>query len=365
LKSIEVKDKKFIEQCFKLARKGKGKVSPNPLVGALLVKNGKVIGQGYHKKSGEAHAEVNAIQDATKNVAGATLYCNLEPCCHTNKQTPPCVPLIIQNKIKRVVISTLDPNEDVNGKGVQQLREAGIEALSGILEDDGKGLNKFYFKFVQEKLPFVTLKIAQSIDGKISEAKNKQTWLTGKEAIKYVHKLRSEYDAVLVGANTIIIDNPQLNVREAKGRNPIRVIVDGNLTIPTNSKIFNLSDSEKTWIFTSSNVDVKKVRRIADKGINIFTINSKQNHFNLKKILKVLADHKITSLLVEGGADIFSQFIEKDLFDEIIVLQAPKILGRGINGFNMKRLKKIQLLKMDNLGKDIRLVYGRKLSDSL
>ncbi|MDZ7624349.1 MAG: bifunctional diaminohydroxyphosphoribosylaminopyrimidine deaminase/5-amino-6-(5-phosphoribosylamino)uracil reductase RibD [Ignavibacteriaceae bacterium] len=363
MKSIEVKDKKYIEQCFKLARKGKGKVSPNPLVGALLVKNGKVIGKGYHKKFGEAHAEVDAIKNATENVAGATLYCNLEPCCHTNKQTPPCVPLIIQNKIKRVVISTLDPNKDVNGKGVQQLREAGIEVISGILEDDGKELNKFYFKYITKKLPYITLKVAQSLDGKISEAKNKQTWLTGKESIKYVHKLRSEYDAVLVGANTIKIDDPHLNVREAKGRNPIRIIIDGRLSIPLQSQILNPIDPEKTWIFTKSNIDEKKVKRIADKGIKIFTINSKQNHFNLKKILKVLADHKITSLLVEGGADIFTQFLEKDLFDEIIVLQAPKILGKGINGFNMKRLKKIQLLKMDKLGKDIRLVYGRKLSD--
>jgi len=364
VKSLEVKDKKIIEQCFNLARKGRGKVSPNPLVGAILVKNGKVIGKGYHKKFGEAHAEVNAIKNATENVAGATLYCNLEPCCHTNKQTPPCVPLIIQNKIKRVVISTLDPNKDVNGKGVQQLRESGIEVITKILEEDGIELNKFYFKFVQEKLPYVTLKIAQSIDGKISEAKNKQTWLTGKESIKYVHKLRSEYDALLVGAHTIKIDDPQLNVREVKGRNPVRVIIDGKLSIPIKSKILNQVDSGKTWIFTSRNVDEKKVKRIADKGINIFRIgSSKGNLLDIKKILKVLAEQKITSLLVEGGADIFTQFLEKDLFDEVIILQAPKILGKGINGFNMKRLKKIQLLKMDKLGKDIRLVYGRKLSD--
>ncbi|MBE0571694.1 MAG: bifunctional diaminohydroxyphosphoribosylaminopyrimidine deaminase/5-amino-6-(5-phosphoribosylamino)uracil reductase RibD [Ignavibacteriaceae bacterium] len=352
-----------MKKCFSLARKAQGNVSPNPLVGAVLLKNGKVIGQGWHKKYGREHAEVNAIKNATEDVAGSTLYCNLEPCCHTKKQTPPCVPLLIQNKIKRVVISNLDPNKDVDGKGLQQLIEAGIEVISGILEDDGKELNKFYFKFVQDKLPFVTLKIAQSIDGKISEAKNKQTWLTGKEAIKYVHKLRSEYDAVLVGANTIKIDNPQLNVREAKGRNPIRIIIDGRLSIPLQSQILNPIDPEKTWIFTKRDIDEKKVKRIADRGIKIFSVNSKQNHFNLKKILRVLADNKITSLLVEGGADIFTQFLQKDLFDEIIVLQAPKILGRGINGFNIHRLKKILLLKMDNLGKDIRLVYGRKLSD--
>lgn len=355
---------KYIKSCFKLAEKGKGKVSPNPLVGALLVKNGKVIGKGYHKKFGDAHAEVNAIKNATENVAGAILYCNLEPCCHTNKQTPPCVPLIIQNKIKRVVISTLDPNKDVNGKGLQQLREAGIEVISGILEEDGKELNKFYFKFITKKLPFITLKIAQSIDGKISEAKNKQTWLTGKESIKFVHKLRSEYDAVLVGANTIKIDDPQLNVRKVNGRNPVRIIINGKLSIPFTSKILNTGDPEKTWIFASKNVDEKKIKRLRERGIKIFKLDSaRQNKLDIKKILKILAEQKIASLLVEGGADIYTQFLQKDLSDEIIVLQAPKVLGKGINGFNMKRLKKIQLLKMDKLGQDIRLVYGRKLSD--
>ena len=222
----------FLRQCFTLAKKAKGFVSPNPLVGAILVKKGKVIGRGYHKRYGSDHAEVNALKNAKEGVAGSTLYCNFEPCCHTKKQTPPCVPLIIQKKIKRVVISNFDPNKEVNGKGVKQLREAGVEVITDILEDEGKDLNKFYFKYVSEKLPYITLKIAQSIDGKISEAKDKQTWLTGKESINYVHKLRSEYDAVLVGAGTIRTDNPLLNVRTIKGRNPIRIIIDGKLSIP-------------------------------------------------------------------------------------------------------------------------------------
>jgi len=361
MKKNELRAKEYISKCFKVASKGQGLVSPNPLVGALLVKNGKIIGRGYHKKFGAEHAEVNAIKNATQNVADATLYCNLEPCCHTNKKTPPCVPLIIQKKIKRVVISNLDPNDEVDGKGVEQLREAGIEVISGILEDEGKELNKFYFKYVTKNLPYVTLKVAQSIDGKISEAKNKQTWLTGKESIKYVHKLRSEYDAVLVGANTVKVDDPLLTVRDVKGRNPIRVIVDGNLSIPTNSKIVHLSDPEKTWIFTSSNVDEKKVKRIADKGINIFRIsNSKGKLLDIKKILKVLAEQKIISILVEGGQKIFSQFLSQNLFDEIIVLQSPKILGKGLPGIKLTDLKRLRLVEMNRLGKDIKLVYGKK-----
>ena len=355
---------KYIRSCFKLAKKGKGRVSPNPFVGAVLVKNGKVIGRGYHKKCGAAHAEVNAIKNSTEDVTGSTLYCNLEPCCHTNKQTPPCVPLIIQKKIKRVVISNPDPNKDVNGKGVKQLRDAGIEVITGILEDEGKVLNKFYFKYAQEKLPFITLKIAQSIDGKISLSKNKQTWLTGKESIKYVHKLRSKYDAVLVGAGTIKTDNPLLNVREVEGRNPVRVIVDGKLSIPIKSKILNSVDPENTWLFISDSVDEKKVKRIADRGIKIIRIDSsKQKLLDIGKILKVLAENKITSLLVEGGANIFTHFLEEELFDEVIILQTPKILGRGIGFYNLIKMKNLQLLKIDKLGQDIKLIYGKKLSD--
>ena len=357
-------DKKFIRRSFHLAQKGKGHVSPNPLVGAVIVKNGKVIGKGYHKKYGSVHAEVNAINNSTERVAGSTLYCNLEPCSHIKKQTPPCVPLIIQKKIKKVVISNLDPNSAVDGRGVKQLREAGIEVTTDKLEDEGKDLNKFYFKYIKEKFPYITLKIAQSIDGKISVAKNKQTWLTGKESINYVHKLRSEYDGVLVGAGTIKTDDPLLNVRTVKGRNPIRIIIDGKLSIPIKSKILNSIDPENTWIFTSKEVDVKKVKVYTNKGIKIFKINSlKQGHLSIKKILKVLAKNKITSLLVEGGSEIFTQFLDKNLFDEIIILQAPKILGRGIGAFNPEKVKRIQLSSAEKIGKDIKLIYRKNLSD--
>jgi diaminohydroxyphosphoribosylaminopyrimidine deaminase/5-amino-6-(5-phosphoribosylamino)uracil reductase len=353
---------KYIESCFKLAKKGKGNVSPNPFVGAVIVKNGKVIGRGYHKKYGAAHAEVNAIKKATEDVTGSTLYCNLEPCCHTNKQTPPCVPLIIQKKIKRVVISNLDPNKEVNGTGVKQLRDAGIEVITGILEDEGTVLNKFYFKYAQEKLPFITLKIAQSIDGKISESKNKQTWLTGYESIKFVHKLRSEYDAVLVGANTVKVDNPLLTVREVNGRNPIRIIIDGKLSISLNSKILNNTEPEKTWIFTSTKSNQKKLKQLANKGVKVFSVKHTTNgRLNLKSVLKVIAKNRINSVLVEGGQEIFSQFFSKKLFDELIILQSSKILGKGLSGFNSNQLKSLPLIEKNRLGKDIKLVYGGNL----
>jgi len=354
---------KYLKHCFELAKKGKGYVSPNPLVGAVLVKNGKVIGIGFHKKYGTAHAEVDAINHAKENVAGSTLYCNLEPCCHTNKQTPPCVPLIIEKKVKRVVISNLDPNPNVNGIGVSQLRKAGIEVSTGILKEEGEELNKFYFKSLKNKRPYIALKIAQSIDGKISRGKKEQTWLTGKKSQKFVHELRSLYDAVLIGANTVKIDNPLLTVREVQGRNPLRIIIDGKLSSPLNSKIFNSNDSNKTWIFTSEKADRKKIEQLKERGIKIFTI--KQNGtglLNIKTILNTLARNKITSILVEGGAKVFSQFINSGLYDEIIVLQAPVILGEGLNVSKISRIKELQLLGIERLDNDIKLVYGKKLS---
>ena len=357
-------DLKFIRECFKHAEKGKGNVSPNPLVGAVLVKNGKIIGKGYHKKYGEAHAEVNAIKNSKVNVAGSTLYCNLEPCCHKNKQTPPCVPLIIKKKVKRVVISNLDPNKDVNGKGVRQLRAAGIEVTTGVLENEGRVLNKFYFKYAKEKLPFITLKIAQSINGKISLSKKEQIWLTGKKSVEYVHKLRSEYDAVLVGAGTIKTDNALLTVRKVKGRNPIRIIIDGKLSIPLNSKVIDCSDPQKTIIITSNTLSERKIKQLSAKGIKLFKLKtSSKDQIDLKSILKLLAKQKITSALVEGGSEIFTQFLDKNLFDEIIVLQTPKILGRGIGAFNLEKMKRIQLLGAEKIGEDVKLIYRKNLSD--
>lgn len=357
-------EKYYLKKCFKLAQKGRGQVSPNPLVGAVLVKNGKMIGQGWHKKFGEAHAEVNAIQNAKENVSGSTLYCNLEPCCHTNKQTPPCVPLIIRKKIKKVVISNPDPNKNVNGKGIKQLRDAGIEVITGILEDEGKALNKFYFKYVLKKIPYITLKIAQSIDGKISLSNKEQTWLTGTESVKYVHKLRNEYDAVLVGANTINVDNPLLTVRKVRGRNPFRIVIDGSLSLPIKSRILNATDPEKTWVFTSSSSNSKKIIQLEKLGVRVYKIRtSAKNEIDLLNVLKILAKNKIASVLVEGGQKIFSQFLNQNLFDEIIILQSPKFLGSGINAFDNIKLKQLEIKEISRLGVDIRMVFGKKLAD--
>lgn len=256
---IQKEDIKYIKHCFTLAKKGSKKVSPNPMVGAVLVKDDQVIGEGWHAQYGQAHAEVMALENAKHNVAGATLYVNLEPCCHTNKNTPPCVPLIVSKKIKRVVISNKDPNPEVSGKGITQLHSAGIQVSTGVCTEQGDELNRFYFNYVKTKLPYVILKIAQSMDGKIGFHNQEQKWLTSDESRKFVHQMRAQCDAVLVGANTVLVDNPQLTVRMIKGRNPIRVIIDGNLSVQMISTVVKQDDINKTIIFTGKDNDSKKI----------------------------------------------------------------------------------------------------------
>lgn len=349
---------KYIKECFELAKRGKGYVSPNPLVGSMLVKNDKIIGKGYHTGYGKPHAEVEAIKNAVEDVKGSTLYCNLEPCCHTKKQTPPCVPLIIQKGISEVVISNLDPNFAVNGEGVKQLREAGISVVTNVLESDGKELNRFYLKYVTKQIPYVTIKAAQSLDGKISEDWNQQTWLTGKESKIFVHRQRATYDAVIIGANTINVDNPQLDVREVEGRNPKRIIIDGKLNISLDSHIFSANDIENTWIITSETADQTKLKKIIEKGANLFQIPADENNkIELMEILKKLGEEKITSLFVEGGGNIFSQFVEQKLFDELIILQAPLKLGKGLNGIPASFLRKLNKINDEPLGEDRKIVY--------
>ncbi len=353
-------DKVYLKRCLELAAKGMGTVSPNPLVGAVLVKNGKVIGEGYHKRYGEAHAEVDALNNSTGDVNGATLYCNLEPCCHTNKQTPPCVPLIISKGIKKVVISNFDPNPDVNGEGVKQLRDAGIEVIIDVLKEEGKKLNKFYFNYVRKKIPYITLKVAQSKDGKITKSKNEQTWLTGEESNRFVHQQRAAYDAVLVGANTVAVDNPQLTVRNVEGRNPKRIILDGKLSIDLNAAILSAEDIENTWILTSKNADKEKIDQFNEKGARVIQFKSNDvEQIKLIDVLTKLGEDKITSLFVEGGSSIFSQFIDRNYFDEIIILQAPITLGKGVNGVPTSSLLHLKKISSEKIGKDIKLVYKK------
>jgi diaminohydroxyphosphoribosylaminopyrimidine deaminase / 5-amino-6-(5-phosphoribosylamino)uracil reductase len=356
-------DKHFIERCFKLALLGAGHVSPNPLVGAVIVKDGKIISEGWHEECGKAHAEADAITNAKENLTGATLYCNLEPCCHTNKKTPPCVPKIIESKIKRVVISNIDPNPFVAGKGIEQLRNASIEVTTGALSEEGKELNKFFFKYISKKLPYVTLKVAQSLDGKISEEEGKQTWLTEEESSRFVHSQRATYDAVLVGRGTVNIDNPQLNVRHVNGRNPVRIILDGNLISNIESNCFNNGEAKNTWLFVSKNIENERVDKFAEKGVRIFRFGAdNKNVISIKTVLEKLASENISSVLVEGGQKIFSEFVRQNLFDELVILQAPQILGNGLPAFDGINRIPLNLFSVKKLGNDVKYVFKNKTS---
>ncbi len=360
---MSILDEKYMHVCFELALKGSGYVSPNPLVGAVIVKDGQIISTGYHQRYGEAHAERNAVIDAKQNISGATLYCNLEPCVHNDKQTPPCVSLIINNGIKKVVISNIDPNPKVNGRGIQKLKDAGIEVVFDVLEQKGKELNRFFFKSIKTGLPYVTVKMAISSDGKITAAEGSQTWLSCEGSIKFVHRQRSIYDAVLVGANTVNIDNPKLTVRNVSGRNPIRIILDGNLNSRIEAEIFK-DKSCKTLVFCSANADEKKKNNFMKSGIELIELeNGKANELDIRDVLLKLYKLKISSLFVEGGGIVFDQFISQNLFDEIIVLKAPVILQNGINAVPIDTKKDLFLFHKEQLDRDQLRIYKSKTAE--
>jgi diaminohydroxyphosphoribosylaminopyrimidine deaminase/5-amino-6-(5-phosphoribosylamino)uracil reductase len=348
------KDIYYMNKALTLAKYGRGKVSPNPLVGAILVKDGQIIGKGYHRKYGGSHAEINAMESACRPVSGATLYCNLEPCCHIDKKTPPCAQRIIKEKIKRVVIAGLDPNPKVNGQGVRLLKEAGIEVLHGIQQEQHRELNRFFIKHIIHNLPYVTVKIAQTIDAKISNTEGKQTWITCEESVKRVHRWRSWYDAVLVGANTVRTDLPQLNVRAVQGRNPIRIIVSRSLDLPRDE--FYMGKS--TLIFTGE----KSVIKFRDPSSRFIRINLINGNLPISKILRCISDMGYSSLLVEGGSTIFNQFLFSDLADELKVFIAPVIWGNGIPALNNinKPPRKYILQNMERLDQDILLTYRKR-----
>ena len=360
---IDDLDRKYMRLCFELAEKGAGYVAPNPLVGALIVKNGRIISTGYHKKYGSAHAEINAINSADENLEGTTLYCSLEPCVHTGKKTPPCVPAIITCGITKVVISNVDPNPKVSGNGIEKLRNAGVEVVTGVLDEDGKELNRFFFKYMERGMPYVTVKIAQSGDGKITSSKGTRTRLTGIKSQIFVHKLRGTFDAVLVGAKTVNIDDPELTVRKTGGRNPVRIILDGNLNSNPAAKVFNDGKS-RTLIFCSRYIENREKSEFARKKTELIELESGEgNQLALTGVLKELADLKITSLLVEGGGEIFSQFVSRELCDEVIVLKAPVELNGGIEAISIGDRNNFILSKTELLDEDLMLTYRLKTAD--
>lgn len=347
-------DESYIQLAIEIAKKGMGNVSPNPLVGCVIVKNGKIIGAGYHEKFGFAHAEINAINSANENIEGSTLFVNLEPCSHTGK-TPPCVDKIIEKKVKRVVIGTLDMNPLVSGSGIKKLKKAGIDVKVGVLEKECINLNKFFFKYIFKKIPYVTLKFAQTLDAQIADHNGYSKWITSIDSRRYVHSLRSKYDAVLVGSGTAQKDNPSLTVRLVDGRNPQRIVIDSNLRLNFNRNLFKKNTDKELIVLTSekSRQKLRKLKKFADLGIKVLYIKEiSTGRLDLKNALKELGKLNIASLLVEGGNKIFTSFIKENLFDDIFIFMSPKILGCGtpsIGSLGIKSLRQAVKVKIDNV----------------
>jgi diaminohydroxyphosphoribosylaminopyrimidine deaminase/5-amino-6-(5-phosphoribosylamino)uracil reductase len=326
-----------MERALVLARRGAGNTSPNPLVGAIIARDGRVLGEGWHRRYGGKHAEAEALDAVCatgQSLAGADLYCTLEPCCFTGplKRQPPCTQGIITSGIRRVVIANQDPHPAVNGKGIRVLREAGIIVQTGLLSAAGEKLNQDFFTFHRRNRPFVHLKIAQTLDGRIAAPGGDARWITDTAARRLVHRLRSHYDAVLVGRGTVLADDPELTVRLVKGRNPLRVVLDSRLSLPDTAKLLSLPDREKTLIICSG--EHPRIQNLRDCGVGVLPLENGVPGAGLPlgAVLTALGERGVRSILVEGGGSIFSAFLRAGLWDRISVFIAPMILGDGING---------------------------------
>ena len=323
-----IQNEQFIRRVFRLAKKGKGMVSPNPLVGAVIVKGGRIVGEGYHHKAGTEHAEVVAIKRAQRKTKGAAMYVNLEPCCHYGK-TPPCTDSILNAGIKEMYISTKDTNPLVSGKGISHLRRHGMLVHHGILKKEARQLNEFYFTYMEKKRPFVILKIAQTIDGKIADASGNSKWITTKAARKKVHALRNDVDAILTGIGTVISDNPQLTSRLVRTKKePLRIVLDSRLRIPLDAAIVRPG----TIIATLSTIKPRKKAKLLAKGVIFWEFNV-QEHIPLKQILRKAYHKKIQSILIEAGTGVSSSFLRYHLVDKVYFFIASKILGKGLSPF--------------------------------
>lgn len=337
----------YMHSAIKLAQKGVGFVSPNPLVGALIVKDDRIIGSGFHERYGGPHAELNAIISANQSVAGATLYTNLEPCCHINKKTPPCAQRIIQEKIARVVIANKDPNPLVNGAGIALLKQAGIEVVESICSQEGQLLNEVFFTFYRKGRPFIHIKYAQTLDGNIACLSGDSKWITHENARKKAHQLRAAYDAILIGSGTLIADNPQLSIRliEAQKKCPWRIILSSLAAIKIDHAVINDEFREKTIVITDHadfEKNSEKAKLLRAQGSILYTVDGQEDtKLNLSQVLQVLAQKNITSVLVEGGSSIITSFLQEGLVDRVSIFIAPKIIGTGINAVKDLRITKM------------------------
>ena len=363
-KSDSTADQKFIKRALVLAEKGRGHVSPNPMVGAVVVKDGKIVGEGYHQKFGQAHAEVLALEAAGDEALGSTLYVSLEPCNHEGK-TGPCTERIYDAGVSRVVISMLDPNPLVNGAGIGYLRSKGISVTEHVLEDKARELNRGYIKRTLTGKPYILLKLAQTLDGRIATSTGHSKWVTGEGARLMSHKLRSQYDAIMVGIGTILMDDPKLTVRKVKGTIPKRVVLDSQLRIPLDANVLADDHPGKTIIVTTSSASKEKITRIVDRGSTVLVLNADERGWIPQDLLwKELGDLGITSIMVEGGSSVHTECLKGGHADEIAIFFAPKLLGSGVDALgdlgirNINSAIEIADVKIKRLNGDF-MITGR------
>ena len=349
-----ISHKKYMDLTIKLAERGRGLTSPNPMVGCIIVKRGRIVGKGFHKKAGTEHAEVLAMQDAGKKAINSTMYVNLEPCSHWGR-TPPCTEKIVEAGVREVIIGMKDPNPLVNG--FMELKFRGLKTKIGILEKDAKKLNEVFVKYIKTKRPFVILKVAMSADGRIATKTGDSKYITSKEARTFVHQLRAEVDAVMVGLNTVVRDNPELTPRLVAGKDPMKIVVDSNLKMPKNSNL--MKNPSKLIIATTDSAPKKQIEKLRQKGINVIVTKLKKGLVDLHDLMKQLGKHEIASIMIEGGSELNSSAIKEGIVDKILIFTAPKIIGNGlgaIGNLGIKKIEKAINLKNPvtrNIGKDI------------
>ncbi len=354
----------YMERAIELAYKGAGYVSPNPMVGAVIVKNGKIIGEGYHQKYGSNHAEVNALLSATEDVTGAEMYVTLEPCSHYG-HTPPCAKTIVEHKIKKVYVGSSDPNPKVAGKGIEILKNGGVEVETGVMENECNAINPIFFKFISTKLPYVVMKSAMTLDGKISAYTGDSKWVTNEKSRQLVHQLRHNLKGIMVGINTVLKDNPQLNCRIENGVNPTRIIVDSNLRIPLDANVLKLENNDKCIVATTTNCDIQKKEQLINMGIDIIETTPLDNKVDLKELMIKLGERDIDSILLEGGGNLNFSMLQNKLVDKVMCFIAPKIIGGDksktpVEGAGIEKMNdaiNINNIEVKNIDNDI-LISG-------
>lgn len=364
-------DEKYMRLAMQLAGNAIGRTSPNPLVGAVIVKDNRVVGCGWHRKAGTPHAEVHALNQAGKLAQGADVYVTLEPCAHYGK-TPPCSKALVEAKVKNVYGGLLDVNPKVAGKGFKILEDAGIHVEYGFLQDELRKQNEVFFKWIEHKKPFIVLKAAMTLDGKIATATGQSKWITNETSRAYGYKLRDIYDGIMVGINTVIEDNPMLTARVDGGKNPIRIVVDSSLKIDINANVVQ-DKSAKTIVATTDKADKDKILKLQAQDVDVIVVDKDENDkVDIEKLLDILGQQNICSILVEGGATLSGSFVAKKLVDKVYFFIAPKIVGgkeaktpvAGIGILNLQEALALKDIQIEKLEEDI-LIIGRVDKDKV